>query len=291
MIKRGFVTLAVGDVKYYKMALNLFYSFKLRNPDERMAILCDRENEYTREFDDVVVLANTFSGYRDKLRLLVDCPYDENIFIEPDCLVYRNISEFWDMLSGEDDFTAFGWNDGRLGVWYSDKIKEKYPVDKIPIFNPGYMFIRNGEKCSKMYDDCMEICDYLEENKDEQKLVFLNGRLRDDPVLVLGMEINGFKCAIKPRYGKCMAYPSAKKVKADMVSGRLDVDEFTQCNILHFSTNKTRYGLYVCQAKATRLMCKNKRASAKLIQSKPIYTLISGVLYVKNKLSDKFHDR
>lgn len=91
---RGFVTLATGNEKYYKMAVNMLHSFKVHNPKAKMAILCDRENEYTDEFDDAVILENVNGNYKDKFRLLVDSPYEESIFIEPDCLIYHNLDFF-----------------------------------------------------------------------------------------------------------------------------------------------------------------------------------------------------
>ena len=55
--------------------------------------------ELGKEHDNVVVLENANGDYRDKFSLLVMSPYDENIFIEPDCLIYRNLDFFWDLLS------------------------------------------------------------------------------------------------------------------------------------------------------------------------------------------------
>ena len=48
---KGFVTIACGKDEYYQMACNLLKSYKLHNPDGvPFAILCDRENEYTKQF-------------------------------------------------------------------------------------------------------------------------------------------------------------------------------------------------------------------------------------------------
>ncbi len=288
---RGFVTLATGDEKYYKMARNMLHSFRVHNKDVKMAILCDRENKYTSEFDDVIVLNEANCDYRDKLRLLVDCPYDENIFIESDCLIYRNIDCFWKMLSKEYDFTSFGWPDGNFYIWFSDSIKEKYDINAIHIFNPGYMFIRNGDVCKKIYDDATEICEYLIAHKDEHPKSFIHEKLRDDPALALAMQLNGLKPAERPKVGKCMVLPGKKKVYANMIKGVLNVDDFTECNLLHFSVNKTRYGLYIQQAIVASLLCKGRKTLANIVQSKLLYGVISCPIYVKNKIHDKIHSR
>lgn len=49
---RGFITIATGKELYYQLAQNLLKSYRLysRNPMP-FAILCDRENTYTEQFD------------------------------------------------------------------------------------------------------------------------------------------------------------------------------------------------------------------------------------------------
>lgn len=294
---RGFVTLATGNAKYYQMAVNMLRSFRYHNPDAKMAILCDKENEYTAEFDDVVVLEKTYGSYKDKFRLLVDSPYDESVFIEPDCFVYRNLDFFWDILSQESDFSSFGWNDSPLNIWFKSdesqmEIKKFLPdVEVFPLFNPGYFFIRKGEKCKKMYRDCMDIADYIMGNqilKTDAGLL-CNGKLRDDPVLSLAMEVNGFVCNAKPRVGKCISLPSKCRIdRIDFKNGVLDVtdkngEEFKNCAILHFSSRKVfEEGLYPWQNNIIKLVCKGKSGFIlKVAESKPI--LIFFNVYAKIK--------
>ena len=93
---RGFVTLAVGDEKYYKLATNLLNSYKYNTKNFMpFAIIADRCNEYTEKFDKVVLLERATYSYMDKLEMLNHPPYDENIFIDADCLAYGDINEFW----------------------------------------------------------------------------------------------------------------------------------------------------------------------------------------------------
>ena len=81
MIYRGFFTIATGNEKYYKFASNLLKSYRLHNLKYPFAILCDRENEYTKDFDQVVLLDNVKNSYQDKFRMLIDSPYQEGIFM------------------------------------------------------------------------------------------------------------------------------------------------------------------------------------------------------------------
>ena len=53
---KGFLTIATGKEEYYQIASNLLRSYhmfcKMPLP---FAILADRKNEYTEEFDDVIL--------------------------------------------------------------------------------------------------------------------------------------------------------------------------------------------------------------------------------------------
>ena len=74
MMTKGFVTIATGDERYFELACNLLHSYKhfSKNPYP-FAILTDKNNKYTEEFDDVIVLEDTTSSYMDKLKLLLYC--------------------------------------------------------------------------------------------------------------------------------------------------------------------------------------------------------------------------
>ena len=269
MIKRGFFTIATGNEKYYKFASNLLKSYRLHNSNYPFGILCARENEYTEIFDQVVILDNVNNNYLDKFRMLIDSPYQEGIFIEPDCLIYKDISCFFDMLAKESDFSSFGWNDDKLSHWFDDSrtIIEKYGsiIQEIPLFCPGYIFVRKTNKCRKMYNDLLELSDWIMNNTidDNPKLIGGSG-LRDDPIFCIAMKLNGFVCAEKPSVGKCINYPRVKRVlRINIRKGVLDVvqeREYYNCNLLHFSTRRcVEEGLYWHQCVVLKLI--NKKVS------------------------------
>ena len=263
--KRGFVTLATGDEYYYKLANNMLRSYKLWNKDAEypFAILCDRENEFTKGFDDVIIISPGYGKYTSKFELLLHSPYEENVFIEPDCLIYRDLGHLWEYLSGEYDFTAFGWNDGNIDVWFTEAVAEKFVIDKIPIFNPGYLFIRPGEKCGAIYKDCIAIADYLGECKENLPKCYVKDTLRDDPVLALAMLKNDCQCIVKPKVGKLLHLPSEKLICAHISRGILKTERCKDGNLLHFSTNRTRQGLYLQQIIVLRL-CEKQESKWKI---------------------------
>ena len=242
---RGFVTMATGDEKYYQFARNLLYSYRLHNKKLPFGIICDRENEYTRDFDDVVVIENPTFTYSDKFRVFVDSPYEETVFIESDCLVYRNLDEMFELLAGGDDYTAFGVNDDNIKVWFSkpEQLRGTFGdmFTSIPVFNPGYLFIRKSPLTEKIYADTAFVAGWLAENRpDDGKIsLFTNGMLRDDVVFSMVMKRNGCRCVAHPSVGKCIYYPNTKRInKINVISGELDVvqdKENKNCNLLIFS--------------------------------------------------------
>lgn len=282
---RGFVTLAIGDEYYYKLARNMLRSYKLWNKDEKypFAILCDRENEYTKDFDDVIIICPEHGKYTSKFELFLHSPYEENIFIEPDCLIYRNLSSLWEHLSEKYDFTAFGWNEGESDVWFTRDVAKNYSIDTIPIFNPGYLFIRSGEKCKDIYKDCIAITEYLEKCKEQLPRCYVRDTLRDDPVLALAMLKNDCKCVAKPKVGKLLHLPSEKLICAHISKGVLKTERCGDGNLLHFSTKRTKQGLYLQQVMVMGLCEKNvAKWKIKLIETQEVMKVLELFCKVRN---------
>ena len=299
-MKRGFVTIATGDDNYYKLAHNLLSSFRLFDQETPFAILCDRENQYTRSFTDVVILNDAKMNYLDKLALLTDCPYDENIFIESDCLVYHKLNHFWDLLSGEYDLTSFGGNECEIPFLHNTEYAaEKLLGDReatIPTFNPGYFFIRKGAVCKKIYSDAMEMARTINDDPvlQNEPWLFCKNNMRDDPLIWCAMAKNGCRCIESPFIGKCVFLPSVKKIyRISLSEGKLAVFWYrplTECNILHFSSSRIKKeGLYQHQTIVLKLLKKGRFGwFIRVLECKPVWFLFDfGKKYavkIKNKL-------
>ena len=97
-MSRGFITIATGQEHYYEIAYNLLISYRLFSEEPLpFAILCDRENKYTKHFDITVIMKNPNCSYLDKLQFPQYTPFDETIFIDADSLAYRDLNDFWDI--------------------------------------------------------------------------------------------------------------------------------------------------------------------------------------------------
>lgn len=271
---KGFVTLATGDIHYYRNASNLVKSYRYCGGRYPFVILCDRENEYTACFEKAVLLNGTTGNYLDKLRILVDSPFDENFFIESDCLVYQNIDWFWDCFKDATDFSSFGWNDGDLAIWLdADDIDKTYHIRTAPMFCPGYLYIRKGETCRKLYRDAVDVAQYIIEHKNRHPKAFVRGHLLDDPVLFCTMKLNGCTCAALPSVGKCIHYPSFKRRHGHYPNmhfgkGYLE-DDIASCsaNICHFSSKHTHLGKYRQQVAAMNCYLKGNTMMGRIVET------------------------
>lgn len=271
---RGFVTLATGNTHYYQLALNLLKSYRYRGGKYPFAILCDQKNEYTNAFDNIVLLENISGCLLDKFKVLVDSPFDETFFIEPDCIVYQNIDIFWEYFKNATDFSSFGWNDAPIDDFLNLlDIEKEWHINCAPLFCPAYLYVRKGAICEAMYRDCMTISNYLIENKTRHPKAFRQGMLYDDPVFFLAMKMNGCTCVVDPSIGKCIHYPSFKRRHGhypEMHFGKGSLEDDTPnctANLCHFSSKHTHLGKYKQQVVAMNCYMNGNRTIGRFLET------------------------
>lgn len=155
-ITKGFITLATGSEDYYRLAKNLLHSYRFFSDRPLpFAILADRENEYTAEFDDVLILKNgANNSYLDKLSLGEYLPYDINIFIDSDCLAFGDLNKIFDCFDNADDFSCFGRTlplDDKTGWFEYENLGDlKSKVSYIVGLHGGIYYMRKG-KCATRF--------------------------------------------------------------------------------------------------------------------------------------------
>lgn len=239
---RGFVTIATGDTRYYKMAQTLLRSYR-QNCDKPMpfAIISDRHNRYTLEFNDVVILPNANRNWMDKLALLTISPYDETIFIDADCLVYRNINFLWDVFADAADFSCFGKAlpmDSTDG-WFTNQAAKIFPIQFITHLHGILYFIRKGDTIDRMN----HLCETILSRYNEVTYKGFNDRLADEPVFALAMAILGLKPVARQSDYYCFV-PFATQFSSDYttrtvtfcnpIDGAVDT-----CRIVHWGNQNT----------------------------------------------------
>jgi len=240
---RGFVTIATGNDAYYQLAANLLHSYRLYAADDTpFAIICDRETEQTKAFDDVILMEEANCSYMDKLLLYHYTPYDETIFIDADSLILSDPSGVWDDFADADDVSCYGCRypldsdrawfsyDG-IGV-YKDKVS--FLID----LHGGIYYLRKTERCRSIFEKAIELAG------EYQKYSFKNFQNpADEPVLALSMAIHhSIPCEkparviFLPSYWDCIAVTPAGEV-------RLKKQTCTR-EILHLATANTRRFVY-----------------------------------------------
>ena len=286
------MTLATGNEQYNQLASNLLKSYRYRNGKYPFALLSDRKTRYNSKFDSVILLQNTIGSYIDKFRILIDSPFEETIFIEPDCLVYQNIDCFWEYFSNATDFSSFGWNNSRLDFFLNtEDIKKDWNIELAPVFCPGYLFVRKSPISQSMYKDCLLISDYLIKNKERHPNAFAGGMLRDDPVFFLAMKLNECACIAEPSIGKCIHYPSFKKRNGhypimNFSQGYLEDDIMgSWASLCHFSYKYTWYGKYRQQVAAMNCYMNKNIIIGKLIEK----NLFNSFFNIYGKIASVIH--
>jgi len=274
-MSRGFVTVATGKENYYVAARNLLRSYR-RFAKEPMpfAIIADAENDYTQEFDRVIVLENAQRSYMDKLSLLKKCPFDENIFVESDCLAYGDLNAYWDYFEGADDFSCFGQALPFEGTgWFKKGEVAEYndKIHFIPQFHGGIYYIRKGEKLDAMHDLCVKITG----NYDRYKFILFNDQPADETVLALAMAVLNLRPHVRisekiflfaPQAGNkyFLFIPGIQYPKVDIISGKArnktPQNEKTE-NILlvHWSSRYTYSPRYRLEAEKLDALVKGKK--------------------------------
>lgn len=256
MRTRGFVTIAVGDVRYYKLAKNLLMSYRFQTPENErypFAVITNVENEYTELFDKVIVISNLELSYMSKLQMLAHPPFDENVFIDADCLVYRNINTLLDLGSdNEGGVFAFGkcHELGSHKGWYDYENLGEYKnrVEYEIGMHGGILFFNNDELTKSIYQTCMDIV-----SKYDQFGFKMFTKPADEPVLALSMAIHKCRPIDSDGFDGGRYYcflPKAKRISANIIKGQLSYEHklnstvVSDCMILHWHNYNTNRPIY-----------------------------------------------
>lgn len=255
-MSRGIVTIATGSMRYYEMARTLAHSLRVTNPALSVAVVTDAMNPYLSEFDDTVILERPNKSYLDKLDLLVQCPYDENIFIDADSIVYGDVGAFFDEFQSGTDFSCFG---NRLplnssgGYFTAQGVgKWKDKIHYITNLHGGLYYIRRGEFCQKLHSLCMEILDHY---SDYEFVIFK--KPADEPILALGCAI--MNCTILEKLHDICFLPvvDPRSIRIGKSIKYTEKGKEFEAPILHFGNYNTERAFYKIERDKVEWRLKN----------------------------------
>ena len=248
----GFFTVATGDAHYYKIAVNLLRSYRQFSPEPLpFAILADRENDYTKEFDKMVILPNPTRSYLDKLSLYEHLPYDISVFIDADCLAYGDLNVIFDHFRGGDDFCCYGRVlplEDKTGWFNYEDLGELQPrVSYCVGLHGGIYYIRRTPKAAEVFETAKQIA------RDYEKYSF-KGRFStpgDEPILALSMALTGCKPIPFRPEGICCYWEHENKMDLNIAKGRAVIRKNgQQTHLVHWGTRFTRQLLYEREAES-----------------------------------------
>lgn len=239
---RGFVTVATGSDRYYKMAADLLLSYRGRGEGKYpFAIICDRENEYTAQFDDVVLVDDFRRSTVDKL-LMRHCPYQESLFLDADILILQNIDDLWDLFREADDVSVFGCTlplDSQAGWFtYAGSGKYKPRVEFLLSMNGGIYYFRKTPRAEKIFDDALAVME------DYSAIDFKYfDTPQDEPLMAMAMVINGCR-PCEASYPTIILPACEHRVTADCRGNVYEGKQKSDARLIHFSSPRTRLFLY-----------------------------------------------
>ena len=261
-MSRGFVTIATGHNRYYKIARNLLRSYRqFASKRYPFAIICDRKNLYTDEFDQVILVEQASCNYLDKLRLYEYLPYDETIFIDADSLAYGDLDEWWNIFEKADDFSLFGyaWTELDSGKgWFVPKGLKEYrdKVTFILFFNGGIYYMRRSERCKEVF----RLANYFASNYSNYQFNGFDSPA-DEPCLALAMAVQDCHPLDVLEGGLAFA-PTKKQVDLDIVIPKAiykrKENQIYRVNLIHWSNFKTKLALYRFEVEKLNCISRNR---------------------------------
>lgn len=242
---KGFITLATGKEEYYILAKNLLQSYRHFSKEPLpFAILADRENQYTKDFDDVVLFpeGEATNSYLDKLKLGEYLPYDYNIFIDSDCLAYGDLNQLFEYFTDADDFSCFGRVlslEDKTGWFEYENLGElQSKVDYCVGLHGGIYYMQKSKKCSDVFESALNFV------PDYQKYKF-KGKFEtpgDEPLVALAMAVNHCKPEPFKREAICCYWEYVNHMCIDISKGKATVtcEPKGDTILLHWGTRYTR---------------------------------------------------
>lgn len=238
---KGFITIATGKEEYYQLARNLLRSYRyFCKAPLPFAILADRKNEYTAEFNDVIIFPNGASNsYLDKLRLAEFAPYDTTIFIDADCLAYGDLNVLFEHFEGADDFSCFGrvlpLNDKTGWFEYENLGELQAKVSYVVGLHGGIYYMRKGETVKKVFESAKSFI------PEYQKYRFRGAfNLGDEPLVALSMAVNNCRPIPFIREDICCYWEHIDHMTIDITRSKASVNGQYDTILLHWGTRFTR---------------------------------------------------
>ena len=161
--KYGVITYAYGASYYIEMAKTLARSLRLHSPNIPRAIVTDKKNdqELCELFDYVISCKKEYgSNVVQKLHLYDYSPFERTLYIDSDCIAFRDINFIFDTFKGidfgaaGDIYLQAGDKDTFINV---DDILNRFALTKLPKFNGGLYYFEQSNTAKAVFETALEV--------------------------------------------------------------------------------------------------------------------------------------
>lgn len=190
---KAVLTIATGKKLYLDMAAALARSFRLWNRDNGVDFILatDQPSLIPPDLDWVnihVLRAGEYGeGFSPKLHIDKMSHADATLYIDADCLCAGSLEAVFETFKGKA-VSAIGKNMTN-GEWFGDisDRRARFSIDAVPVFVGATYYFEKGEVAKTVFEDARR----LEAQYDEIGLVRLRDRPNEEPLISLGMALNG----------------------------------------------------------------------------------------------------
>jgi hypothetical protein len=279
-MSKGIITLAFGSAKYLRMGRGLGMSIRRLNEDVNLAVVTDGERNRFPMFDRVIPYNPAYGeGVVQKLHLDKYTPFDETLFIDSDCLAYRDPEGLWRIYREAEGFGVLAWNykdrtdchpfiDADLG-----DVFDAVGVSRMPFFNGGLYYFDSSHAAGRVFEEARRIYEMRDEIGFQD---FRGAPVNEEPVIALALERTGVSAL--PFYGgkymnTCLGADNLGKI--NVLNGSSHYSKSgsqTEPCIIHFNTPSVQNG-YVYRRELARLELEHRGMSPKWA------SLLAGIEY------------
>ena len=204
------ITIAVGKPYYLELAENLLRSFLLWNAENDICflLLTDAPGYYKKYVNESKViieqihLSESDKSFTSKFKLFDHAIAEENLFVDCDCIIYRDISFVFEAFAGRN-FAAIGnaISEGDFFCKVDETIKQ-FGLSSMPKFVGCIYYFKKNKIVEEIFRKAIE----FKNDYDGLGFVRLNGKENEEPLLSVAMALNGES-----------AIPNDGTIKADMM--------------------------------------------------------------------------
>lgn len=184
-----FFTVARGSEKYLKFAINLARSFNCHhvNTSTKFYIVSDKYFKLPGDLKNIllkVLPCEVFgNGLEFKLNFDIIAPEEQSIFIDSDCLIYRNIEYLFHKF--HNSYVSVIGFPVQHGVWCDLDIRktcEEFRFESLPRFNGGLYYVKKSNVATEIYSYARELY--------RKKIITSNHRhaVNEEPIMSIAIQ-------------------------------------------------------------------------------------------------------